>query len=282
MSEHQIFVRVNGVSKTPQEWSDFLGISVTSFFMRLQDDRNVDVQLFGVKANVPKVKKVERNGRNVQMLTLKGKTQTLKEWCNEIGLGMTSLRYRLEKGFTEEQILQSRQATNSKDLPITKTDESKQSVEKKPTSKKEKAPSPSSVLVEKKKTVKPKEETVKTIKLLGTELPLKEWADTLMISVQALEFRMNEGWSEQEILNGKRDRVTETIITKNPDKFVIETGRDRKLDQEVCFEGDIKTLREWSVELGISQNVIRSRYNKGFRGQQLLFLEPKYKRKQQA
>jgi len=280
MSEHQIFVTVNGESRTPQDWSEYLGISIASFFMRLQDGRNVDDKLFGGNASttVPTLQETVKNGRKMFLLTLKGQTKSLKEWCDEIGIGMTSLRYRLQQGYTEEQILQPRQATNSKNLQI---GDAKLPVARTTTQKSEKAPSPSPLstqvpkevakATESKKPARKQKKVGNTVTLLGTQLPIKEWSDTLGLSVQALDYRIKQGWSEQEILNGKRQVSTEPVVTKNPKKLKPSPiQRESKMDQEVCYEGEIKTLREWSVELNISQNVIRNRMNSGKKGRELL------------
>jgi len=265
MSEHHIFVSVNGVSKTPQEWANDLGISVPSFFMRLQDGRNVDDQLFGkgtdtesvVKPATPSSKKTfkkDRKSRKKIMLTLKGETKSLQEWCEVIGIGMTSLRYRIEKGFSEEDILKPRQATNSKKLPILHA-RKKKSV---PKSTKSTVPNKSKDLEKK-----------KTVTLLGKELPLSVWAKSIGITVNALNYRIENDWSEKEVLYGRDNQ--EPIVKKNANKLATDSKKKTsKLDKEVCYEGEIKTLREWSLELGISEGVIRNRMKCGKKGRELL------------
>lgn len=257
---HEVLISINGVSKSPQDWADSLGISVSSFFMRLQEGRNVDELMYGQlenSKNVPKIKTVQRDGRNVMVLTLKGETKTLKEWCDTIGIGMTSLRYRLDKGFSEEEILKPRSATNRKGLPILQEKE-KETGSKKAVNKK------NDVLSSE------KESKIETVTLLGTKLPIKKWADTIGITVGALEYRVNQGWSEQEILYGKTNEKPVVQVNRNKIAPVNASSRDSKMDKEVCFEGEIKSLREWSVELGISEHVIRGRMSKGKLGRELL------------
>jgi hypothetical protein len=47
----------------------------------------------------------QRNRRNNHFITYKGKTQTLIEWSNEIGVGHTTILGRLKKGMSIEEVL---------------------------------------------------------------------------------------------------------------------------------------------------------------------------------
>jgi hypothetical protein len=47
----------------------------------------------------------QRNRRNNHFITYKGKTKTLIEWSNEIGVGHTTILGRLKKGMSIEEVL---------------------------------------------------------------------------------------------------------------------------------------------------------------------------------
>lgn len=46
-----------------------------------------------------------RNRRNNVWLTLNGKRKIINDWSKELGLGLSTMRYRRKKGLTDEQIL---------------------------------------------------------------------------------------------------------------------------------------------------------------------------------
>ena len=47
----------------------------------------------------------QNNRRGLKLLTHNGKTQTMEDWSREIGIGQTTLSYRLGAGWPIERIL---------------------------------------------------------------------------------------------------------------------------------------------------------------------------------
>lgn len=58
-----------------------------------------------------------RNRSNNRLLTYKGKTQCITAWASEIGLNRTTLRKRLDLGWSLEKALTTRKLENGYDYP---------------------------------------------------------------------------------------------------------------------------------------------------------------------
>lgn len=53
-----------------------------------------------------------RNKQNVRFIRYGGKTQTIGQWTNELGLGKETIRERLKRGWTEKQAIEGKKVIN--------------------------------------------------------------------------------------------------------------------------------------------------------------------------
>lgn len=138
------------------------------------------------------------------------------------------------------------------------------------------------------------------LSLNGKTMYMTEWANELNIDKKVLSWRYRQGWSDKKILttrtdardvkisyNGKTKTMSEWSKILNvpksrlsnrklrgwTDKETIEGKRENVNRSKIFIEynGDKKSLKEWSEELGLNYKTLHYRYKKGFDAKGILF-----------
>ena len=94
-----VLIEHNGVTHTMAEWSRIVGISTKVLHYRLKHGYSVDEAL-SLPLNSYK------NGQSrFKTITLNGETHSLSEWSRITGICVSTISYRLKRGFTNEECL---------------------------------------------------------------------------------------------------------------------------------------------------------------------------------
>ena len=116
---------------------------------------------------------------------------------------------------------------------------------------------------------KPKNSHRKLLTLYGETKSLVDWSKELNIGISTLRYRMNNGFSDDEIINGKRSNSKkkesneEILYGKNSSKSTIYLEHD----------GKKLTLKEWGRIVGVHQDTLRNRMKKGYEIEKILYGE---------
>jgi hypothetical protein len=84
----------------------------------------------------------------------------------------------------------------------------------------------------------------------GLSLTVSEWAVRLDVPLKTLRNRVNEGWTDEEIVTGKR----------------LAAPTPRKDTRWITHDGVTRSLCEWARVLGVPQSRLRYRYDRGLPG----------------
>lgn len=101
---------------------------------------------------------------------------------------------------------------------------------------------------------KPKNSHRKLLTLYGETKSLVDWSKELNIGISTLRYRMNNGFSDDEIINGKRSNSK-----KKESKIMLK------------YDNKEKSLSEWSKELNINLGTLYNRYYKGWSNEEILY-----------
>ena len=58
----------------------------------------------------------QNNKRNNRLITYKGKTQTIAQWCSELGFSFSTIKYRLNRNFPPEKIFAKKNLSSERYL----------------------------------------------------------------------------------------------------------------------------------------------------------------------
>ena len=96
------------------------------------------------------------------------------------------------------------------------------------------------------------------IKINGSTKTLAEWSKLSNVPYATLFKRLEHGWDEKDLL-----KPVGTLYNSN------KVNRNAYL-REIEIDGETKTISEWSKISGLTQATIRSRIEKGWKGEQII------------
>lgn len=93
-TSRNIFLTMNGETKTYSEWCEQYGINLHTFYGRLREGWNEETAL-----------KTPSKGKRNLDFEYNGVTKSIPQWAKEYGMGATTLKYRLFAGWPIEKAL---------------------------------------------------------------------------------------------------------------------------------------------------------------------------------
>ena len=97
----EIYLTAKGKTQSAREWEEQLGIKYTSICYRNHIGWTPE-QCLGFE---PAPKRRPMGRKSLHMITARGKTQSLRDWARETGLGDYTIYYRMKRGVKGHDIL---------------------------------------------------------------------------------------------------------------------------------------------------------------------------------
>jgi hypothetical protein len=86
--------------KTVNEWAEHFGVARSVLYRRIKLNGSAEAVIAELSANPPAVYNYAVSARNARTYEHDGKTRTLGQWADEVGLNVRTIRWRLHSGWS--------------------------------------------------------------------------------------------------------------------------------------------------------------------------------------